>query len=338
MAALISDFLEALRVRNYSQSTVRTREHHLQRFTAWCAERALTRPSEVTKPILERYQRWLFHYRKPSGGPISFRSQAMAITSVRAFFKHLARQNRILTNPAADLDLPKEERRLPRVVLTVDEAEQVLQQPSVNDLLGLRDRAILETLYSTGIRRSELVNFTVYDLDPQRGTVFVRLGKGKKDRIVPIGERAQAWVQKYLFEVRPQLVVEPDPGNLFLSRLGTAIALASLTDLVGGYVIQSGIGKPGACHLFRHTMATLMLEGGADIRFIQEMLGHASLATTQIYTRVAIHKLKAIHDATHPGARLQRKRASTDVVSPQTEDFLVSLAAEADEKDTPEEA
>lgn len=176
------------------------------------------------------------------------------------------------------------------------------------------------------------MNFTVYDLDPQRGTVFVRLGKGKKDRIVPIGERAQAWVQKYLFEVRPQLVVEPDPGNLFLSRLGTAIALASLTDLVGGYVIQSGIGKPGACHLFRHTMATLMLEGGADIRFIQEMLGHASLATTQVYTRVAIHKLKAIHDATHPGAKLKRPRTARGgffLAAEPAAELLAALAAEA---------
>jgi len=336
MAALISDFLEALRVRNYSESTVRTRGHHLQRFAAWCADRALTRPSEITKPILERYQRSLFHYRKPSGGPISFRSQAMAITSVRVFFKHLARQNRILTNPAADLDLPKEERRLPRVVLTAEEAEQVLQQPSVGDLLGLRDRAILETLYSTGIRRSECVNLSVYDIDPQRGTLFVRLGKGKKDRIVPIGERALAWVQKYLHEVRPQLVVEPDSGRLFLSRHGAAIAVASLTDAVRSYVVQSGVGKPGACHLFRHTMATLMLEGGAEIRFIQEMLGHASLATTQIYTRVAIHKLKAIHDATHPGAKLKRPAPREDVPSlaagPSAE-LLAALAAEPDDEE-----
>lgn len=340
MAALIADFLEALRVRNYSLSTVKTRGHHLQRFSAWCAERALTRPSEITKPILERYQRWLFHYRRVGGGPISFRSQAMAITSVRAFFKHLARQNLILTNPAADIELPKEERRLPRVVLTIEEAERVLQQPSVKDLLGLRDRAILETLYSTGIRRSELVHLGVYDIDAQRGTLFVRLGKGKKDRIVPVGERALAWVQKYLHEVRPQLVVEPDPGALFLSRLGAQIALASLTDLVRGYVVQSGVGKPGACHLFRHTMATLMLEGGAEIRFIQEMLGHASLATTQIYTRVAIHKLKAIHDATHPGARLTPRTAQAEVSSlaaPSSvrpaEEILAALAAEADEEE-----
>jgi integrase/recombinase XerD len=305
MGALISDYLEALRVLNYSTHTVRMREHYLQRFAGWCADRSLTRPSEITKPMLERYQRWLFHYRNPKGRPISFRSQAHAITAVRGFFRHLSRHNIVLTNPAADLDLPKEEKRLPLMILSVSEVEQVLQQPNVHDLLGLRDRAILETLYSTGIRRGELVRLSVYDVDPQRETVFVRQGKGKKDRYVPIGERALAWVQKYLHEVRPKLIVEPDPANLFLTMQGTAIALASLTDAVRNYVVQSGIGKAGACHLFRHTMATLMLEGGADIRYIQEMLGHARLETTQIYTRVAIHKLKAIHNATHPGARLK---------------------------------
>lgn len=307
----IRDFLEWLSVHNYSSVTVKNRERALHRFTLWSAERSLARPSEITKPIVERYQRWLFHYRRPSGAPLSFRSQAQIITGVRGLFRYLARQGRILMNPAADLDLPREEKRLPRAVFTAQEADQVLNQPNVEDLLGLRDRAILETLYSTGIRRSELVNLLVHDLDLNRETLFVRLGKGKKDRVVPIGERAIAWIAKYLYEVRPRLVVEPDPGNLFLSLQGGAIALASLTDSVRNYVIRSGVGKMGACHIFRHTMATLMLEGGADVRFIQEMLGHANLQTTQIYTRVSIQKLKAIHDATHPGAKLKRGAVPT---------------------------
>jgi integrase/recombinase XerD len=286
------------------------------------------RPSEITRPILERYQRWLFHYRRPDGRPTSFRSQAQVVMAVRSLFRYLTRQGRILTNPAADLDVPKEETRLPRVVLTAQEADQILNQPNVSDLLGLRDRAILETLYSTGIRRSELCNLLVHDLDRNRQTLFVRLGKGRKDRLLPIGERAVAWCCKYLYEVRPRLVVEPDCSRLFLSLHGGPIAVASLTDAVRDYVIRSGVGKPGACHVFRHTMATLMLEGGADVRFIQEMLGHANLQTTQIYTRVSIQKLKAIHDATHPGAKLKPAAPAANGTRAEP----LSLAAEAGEE------
>jgi integrase/recombinase XerD len=334
MPALIREFLDHLRVQNYAASTIDTRQAHLRRFTAWCLERGLTRPAEITRPILERYQRHLFHYRRPDGRPISFRSQAQTLTAVRGFFRHLARQNRLPMNPASELELPKEERRLPRMVLSVEEVEQILHQANVEDLVGLRDRAILETFYSTGIRRSELTNLAVYDIDTQRQTLFVRLGKGRKDRVVPIGERALAWVEKYLHEVRPALAVEPDPGHLFLSLHGGRIAAATLTDTVRSYVVQAGINKAGSCHLFRHTMATLMLEGGADIRFIQEMLGHANLQTTQVYTRVAIHKLKAIHDATHPGAKLRPAggRAADAKGEAEREMLLASLAAEDDEE------
>jgi len=333
MEAAIGDFLESLSARNYSELTVETRRHHLLRFTAWCAERSLLRPSEITRPILERYQRWLFHYRRHDGRPLSFRSQAQMLIAVRGFFRYLSRQGRILMNPAADLDMPREEKRLPHVVLTAAEADQILNQPNVNDLLGLRDRAILETLYSTGIRRTELTNLLVRDLDLSHETVFVRLGKGKKDRIVPIGERALAWVSKYLYEARPRIVVEPDCGRLFLSREGGPISPATLTDFVRDYVIASGVGKAGACHIFRHTMATLMLEGGADVRFIQEMLGHASLEATQIYTHVSIQKLKAIHDATHPGAKLKPAASRAAEVKTESERvaLLQALDAESDE-------
>ncbi|MGH9884730.1 MAG: tyrosine-type recombinase/integrase, partial [bacterium] len=170
--AAVRDFLEWLAVHNYSPATVKSREYHLARFVAWCAERSLVRPSEVTRPMLERFQRWLFHYRRHNGRPLGFRSQAQVLMAVRGLFRYLARQGRILMNPAADLDVPREEKRLPRAVLTVQEADQVLNQPNVHDLLGLRDRAILEVLYSTGIRRSELCNLLVHDLDINRQTLF----------------------------------------------------------------------------------------------------------------------------------------------------------------------
>jgi integrase/recombinase XerD len=174
--------------------------------------------------------------------------------------------------------------------------------------------------YSTGVRRFELIKLKLYDVDAERGTLVVREGKGKKDRMVPIGERAAAWVAKYLEDGRPSLAVEPDDGTLFLTVEGAPFTPNRLTQMVRGYVNAAGVGKKGACHLFRHTMATLMLEGGADIRFIQQMLGHAKLETTQIYTQVSIRKLKEIHAATHPGARLVRRETGVGRRENQTGD------------------
>lgn len=168
---------------------------------------------------------------------------------------------------------------------------------------------MLEVLYATGIRRSELAHLAVFDLDVDRQTLLVRQGKGKRDRMVPIGQRALAWLARYLATARPVLVVEPDDGALFVSADGIAFSPDRLTQIVGGYVTASGVGKQGACHLFRHTMATLMLEGGADIRYIQAMLGHAELSTTQIYTQVSIRALQAVHAATHPAASNTRLRS-----------------------------
>jgi integrase/recombinase XerD len=206
------------------------------------------------------------------------------------------------------LELPKLERRLPKAILSAQEAESVINQPDIGEPLGLRDRAILETLYSTGIRRQELINLLVQDVDRERGTLFVRQGKGKADRMIPIGERAVQWIDKYLNETRPELACGQDEGRLFLSQYGTAISPNGLTLLVRNYIEKAHIGKRGSCHLFRHTMATLMLENGADIRFIQAMLGHVKLDTTQIYTQVSIKKLKEIHTLTHP-AKARRSNA-----------------------------
>lgn len=302
-APLAAAHLDGLRARNYAESALVTREHHLREFIKWCAERSLLRPTDITRPILERYQRWLFHYRKKDGQPMTFRSQHGRLVPVRAFFAWLCRNNHLLANPAADLELPRAEKRLPRHVLTAAEAEQVLARPDVAVPMGLRDRAILETLYSTGLRRMEIAHLKLYDLDAQRGTLMVRQGKGKKDRMAPIGERAVAWVQRYLEEARPSLMTTPDDGTLFLSNLGQAFEVNRLTEIVRDYVAAAEIGKTGACHLFRHTCATLMLEGGADIRFIQQLLGHEKLETTQIYAQVSIRMLKEVHARTHP-ARL----------------------------------
>jgi integrase/recombinase XerD len=228
------------------------------------------------------------------------------LVPVRGFFKWLVKQNILPSNPASELELPRLPVRLPAAVLTEEEVERVMAEVDVRTAVGVRDRAILEVLYSTGVRRQELVNLSVFDVDAERETLMVREGKGRKDRMVPIGERALGWVQRYVNEVRGQLVVPPDPGALFLTTNGEPLTPDWLTQKVRGYVKAAELGKSGACHLFRHTMATLMLEGGADVRYIQEMLGHAHLDSTQVYTRVSIRKLKAIHGATHPAAKLAK--------------------------------
>lgn len=310
-AALLIKFIESMRVLNYSERTVEGRESYMRRFIIWCEERGLVRPNEISKAIVERYQRYLFHSRKKNGDPLSFRSQSFHLISIRAYFKWLTKNNYILYNPAAEIDLPKIERRLPRAVLNQSEAEAVLAQADVNDSQGLRNRAIMETLYSTGMRRMEVIGLKLYDLDVERGTIFIRQGKGRKDRMIPIGERCIMWIEKYRYEVRPELASYPDDSTIFLTQLGQAFTQARLTQMVRRYVNKAETGKSGSCHLFRHTFATLMLEGGADIRYIQSMLGHARLDTTQIYCQVSISALKQIHTTTHP-AKMKRTKKVVD--------------------------
>lgn len=302
----LSPFLSWLAERNYSPRTIGNRHEMLNQFIEWAEERGLMRPQEITRPILERYQRWLYLYRKANHEPLSVRSQRSYLCAIRAWFKWMTQQHHLLYNPAADLELPRQEKRLPRHILTAAEADQIMNVPDTGTALGIRDRSMLETLYSTGMRRMELIGLDIHSIDIERGTVMIRQGKGKKDRMIPIGERALAWIEKYRDEVRPELVLGHDDGTLFLTVQGEAFSPNRLTQLVRRQIDAANIGKRGSCHLFRHTMATLMLENGADIRFIQAMLGHAELSTTQIYTQVSIKMLKQIHSQTHP-ARLARQ-------------------------------
>jgi integrase/recombinase XerD len=343
LAAFVVRYLEWLRVHNYAEPTLENREVYLGYFVVWCVERGLSRPQEITKPILERYQRSLYHWRKKNGQPLTFRGQHARLVPIRGFFKWLTRQNHLLYNPASELELPRLEHRLPKHVLTIAEVEQVMRQVDLSDPMGVRDRAILETLYSTGMRRRELMGLQVFDLDRERGTVMIRQGKGKKDRMIPIGERALSWIDRYQKDVRPDLVVGRDPAirsTLFLTHTGEAFTPNRLTQLVREYVQAADLGKSGSCHLFRHTMATLMLENGADIRYIQAMLGHAELSTTQIYTQVSIRKLKEIHTATHPAKPRKARVVSSgaDAEPPTAEAVLAALAAEAREEQEDEEA
>lgn len=331
---LARKYLTWCELHHFSGNTLESRGRMLHYFAEWAKERGVTRANEVSLPVIERYQRHLFHYRKEKDGrPLTIHSQRSRLAILRPFFKWLVRERYLLANPASELVIPRKITHLPKDILTAEEAERVLAAPDVTDPIGLRDRAILETLYSTGIRRFELLELKLWNVDLQKGTLFVSQGKGKKDRVVPIGERAQAWIEKYLREVRAQLVVEPDDQLVFLTSVGTKYHPNALTQMARFYVRASGVPKKGACHLFRHTCATLMLEGGADIRYIQELLGHSDLETTQIYTQVSIGKLQEIHAATHPGARLRRRSVTETDDEALLEAMYASFAAEACDED-----
>jgi integrase/recombinase XerD len=333
------DFVQWMRTLHYSEHTVRHRRIDLGYFVTWCEERSIRTPQEVTRAMLERYRGHVFGLRKADGNPLAFGNQFKRLMALRVFFKWMTRSHHLLFNPAAELELPKVQKRLPRHVLSVAEVEQVLNQAEVADPLGLRDRAILETLYSTGIRRQELLSLVLSDLDLERGTLMIRQGKGGKDRMVPIGSRACAWLDKYLREVRPSLAAEPDDGTLFLSVSNEKLSANRLSELVKGYLDAAGLPRAGSCHLLRHACATHMLENGADIRYIQALLGHESLSSTEVYTRVTIVKLKEVHEHTHP-ARLKPAGAAQAIASTSTpadphRALRQALAAEADEDEHP---
>ncbi len=296
----LTAFLEDSAAQGLSPRTVQVRDVNLRRFLRWCLERGLEHPRDITRPILERYRRHLYHYRKADGEPLAFATQQQRLVPIKTFFAWLTRNNHILYNPASELELPRTHRRLPKHILTLDEIARIRRQTSIQGELGIRDRAIIETFYSTGIRRSELINLKLYDADTRNGTLMVREGKGRKDRLVPLGRLAARWIERYRDEVRPGLVMEPDEGWLFLHQWGERFAKNRLGDLIKRYLREAGIEAAGSCHLFRHAMATQMLDNGADIRHIQAILGHSQLSTTEIYTQVSIRQLQEVHARTHP--------------------------------------
>ena len=300
LASLVDQWLARLQTRAYSPQTVTARVWALRSFLTWGETRGLLRPTEIDKPIMETFQSWLWTYRKENGAPLAIATQRSHLGAVQAFFSWACRENFLPANPAADLELPrKQARSLPRV-LSLSEVETILAVPDVTDPLGVRDRAILETFYGTGLRRCELVNLDVADVDRSRGVVLIRRGKGGKDRFAPLGAEALNWIERYLSECRPRLEVSASDPALFLSGYGGRMTPGHLGNWVRRVIKDAEIGKTGSCHLFRHACATHLLENGADLRMIQELLGHARLDTTQIYTAVSITQLREVHARCHP--------------------------------------
>ncbi|MBN2130522.1 MAG: site-specific tyrosine recombinase XerC [Sedimentisphaerales bacterium] len=300
LAAHVDDYLEDMRVHNRTPDAIESRHNELRPFLRWADERGLFYPDQVTRTILESYQRWLWRYRKKNGKPLGISTQRARLGALKYLFSWLCRKHVLEANPASEIEPPRAEKRLPVEALSLSEVETILSMPDITDPLGIRDRAMLELFYSTGIRRSELARLQIADMNREKKLLAIRLGKGNKDRVVPVGTRALQWVEKYLEDVRPLLVINPDAQALFLSGYGEDFNPDVLGRKVVQYIEKSNVGRKGGAHLLRHTCATHMLEGGADIRYIQQLLGHEKLETTAIYTEVSIIQLQAVHARCHP--------------------------------------
>ena len=215
------EYLKSLAIKGFSENTLRIREIYIGMFLRWCETSGIISAREVTDGTLLRFQEHLYLHRKTNGHPLSTSSQYSRLALIRLWFQWMHRQGHIRHDPTKALELPRTAYKLP-TVLTKQQVEKVLAQPDARKLVGIRDRAIMEVLYSTGIRRMELIGLRIVDLDRERGVVTIREGKGKRDRTVPIGERAVAWLDQYLSRVRPAISTEPDTGLIFLTSTGAS--------------------------------------------------------------------------------------------------------------------
>lgn len=305
-------YLASLEVRNYSKGSLDGARYRIRPFIEWANERDLSKPEDITLSLLESYQRHLHRHRKSSNGnPLTANTQRGYISVLKLYFAWMTKQKTITANPASELELPRPEKFLQQEALSHNQVRQLLNLPDLSDPLGLRDRVILETFYSTGIRRSELATLEVTDLNYERQTLRIRQGKGKKDRIVPLGENTLVWLTRYLEEARPKLALH-ESRSLFLSVYGDPFNPDTLSQMVSRWIRKIEIGRSGSCHLLRHTCATHMLENGADIRYIQQLLGHEKLDTTALYAQVSIVKLKQVHARTHPSELPKADKNTSD--------------------------
>ncbi len=297
-------FVEAMRAWNWSPRSIASYEQNIRYFFDWLAAQTdIETLAGVTAEVLASYQMALLSMEKPNGQPLSVGTQKQRLGPLRSFFHHLAGEGKLLSNPAASLQLPKQHGSLPQPLLTPKETIRLLESIDITTTLGLRDRAMVEVLYATGIRNAELRALCLADFDPAGEILTVVAGKGGKDRVVPLGPVAAAIVGDYIAQGRPKLATDPTVANLFLTKNGRPLDTLAVINAVRRHLKRAGINKPIRPHRLRHACATHMLKGGADIRHIQKLLGHASLQTTQIYTRVEISDLKAVHRRFHPRER-----------------------------------
>ncbi|MCE7874499.1 recombinase XerD [bacterium CPR1] len=285
--------------------SVRSRQEYPGQLTGlfeFLQARGVERLGEVTRELLQDYRLHLYH-RRHRGRTLAMSSQNRKLCVVKVFFRFLLEERYLLVDPAAGLVLPRFVRMLPAVP-TEKEVRRLLAAPDVRTALGLRDRAILELVYSTGMRNTELRELCLDDIDTDRRTVRIRKGKGSKSRVVPLGQEAAYWLDAYLSSGRPRFKPAPDQLRVFLSaKKGPLLTREVVSNIVTRAARKAGLKKRITTHSLRHAVATHMLRRGAGLRHLQEMLGHASAGTTQIYTRVEITDLRRVHRKCHPRER-----------------------------------
>lgn len=305
-------FLGYSRVRNYSERTLEKYGKDLAHLFAFLEKRGIDRLDDVTKRDLIEYENEVYaSVRIKDGSPLAQSSKVGRMVALKSFYNFLSKTELIPYNPAATIDLPVVRNKKLREILTEEEAFKLLESAKGVNPIDIRNRAILELLYSTGIRAEELINVGIRDLDLDKEELRIRYGKGrlgKSERLVPVGRVAIEWLKIYATNVRPIFQKSDDEGLLFVTINGRKLLINDPNRIVKMHARKAGITRRIVCHSMRHSCATHMLKRGCDIRFIQELLGHESIETTVVYTRLVIDDLKEIHDKTHP--REQKEKES----------------------------
>ncbi len=293
MRELIDEFLSYLSVeRGLADNTLVSYKRDLGRFMEYLKEKRINSIDKVSRPLVSSFML----SEKDRG--LSANSISRELACLKSFFKFLTRERKVKEDITGVIESPKLWKKLPSVI-NLDEVENLLKAPNVREFQGIRDRAALELMYATGMRVSELINLKMDDLNMEVG--FVKcFGKGGKERIVPFGKKAKENIVRYLNKVRPVLLKKKVSNALFLTRLGKPMSRQTFWKIIKKYAREAGIKKKITPHSLRHSFATHILERGADLRVVQEMLGHSDISTTQIYTHVSKDRLKSIHHKFHP--------------------------------------
>ena len=294
MELFLKEYLAHIKLeKNLSQNTVSSYKIDINAFISFLKDSGIDDPSDISSDHIGSF----FKTLKELG--LLGSSSARYFSSLKGFFLYLLKNKYIVKNPIEKITAPRISKKLPGV-LDVSEVEKILSAPDANDKLGLRDKAMLELFYACGTRVSELINIKVNDLFFEDEIIRV-FGKGSKERLIPVGSSAVKWVGEYLKKSRPLLMKKSkSENNLFLNSRGSKLSRMGIWKIIDRYVKQAGIEKDVHPHTFRHSFATHLLEGGADLRAVQEMLGHADISTTQIYTHIDRDYIKQVHKQYHP--------------------------------------
>jgi integrase/recombinase XerD len=296
----ISRFLTDRTVRNFSPRTVEGNDYDLQVFVRFMAARRIDSVETVTRDALHDFQEWLCRAPGKNGKMRGVRNQYQFTTLLKTFFAWLRTEGILSHDPAKALEYARLPQELPRQVLTPNEARKILEGIDTSTAHGYRDRTILEVFYATGIRCQELINLRVPDVNLEEELLRINDGKGKKDRVVPLSRIACRYIETYLKAVRPELANERSEDRLFLSWRGRSLHRYNLNKMVIARAKAAGLKKHITCHIWRHTCATHLLKNQANLRHVQEILGHACLSTTERYLHLNIDDLKAAHRRFHP--------------------------------------